>query len=343
MPVVAGPMYDPEGGWRHGWLQHDGARVVATGEDAPPERPVAHGYVLPAPVNAHTHVGDMVGRGVDIAGLTLAQVVAPPDGLKHRLLRDTPPATLLDGMRRALSEMDAAGCRTFMDFRERGVEGVRMLREAAKGTRQRPIALGRCLATFTDEEARAVLDAADGYGHSGLADAAWDVARRASALARAAGKRFALHFSEAAREDVERALDLEPDFVVHGVHCTEDDIERLAGERVPVVLCPRSNARFGPLPDVPAMMRAELPLAIGSDNAMFHPMDVLEDARMLAAKFPQLDARAFVDAAVLGGRLVLDGRVGPLLERGAETDVIVLSDEPLAPGARVVWRSWANA
>lgn len=337
---VAGSLYRPGEGWSQGWVLHDGARVVETGEGRAPQRPDAEGFVLPAPVNAHTHVGDRVARGVDVTRLTLAQVVAPPDGLKHRILRETPEPALLDGMRRALDELDAAGCRAFLDFREGGLRGVELLRKAAEGTPMRPVAMARCAGRFDEDEARAVLEAADGYGWSGLADA--EGAERAAALARGLRKRFALHFSEDKREDAARAADLRPDFVVHAVHCDEDDLAHLAAARVPVVLCPRSNARFGPLPDVPAMLRADLPLAVGSDNAMLQTLDVLPDVRLLGDRFPEVDARRFLDAAILGGRLVLT-REAPrdLWAKGAATDVVVLDADPLGEREpRVVWRSW---
>lgn len=333
MRCVAGPIYHPGEGWVHGWLLHDGARVVERGDGAPPRRPDAHGWLLPAPVDAHTHVGDRVARGVPLDGLTLAQVVAPPHGLKHRVLRETPEPTLVDGMRRALDELHAAGCRSFLDFRERGLRGVELLREAARGSPLRPVTLGRCEGPFDEDEARRVLDACDGYGWSGLADA--EGAERAAALCRRMGKRFALHFSEDKREDAGRALDLRPDFLVHAVRATEDDLAAIAAARVPVVLCPRSNARFGPLPDVPAMLRLGVRLAVGSDNAMFHPLDPLEDARLLAARFPDAPPGVFLDAATLGGRALLDPPAD---------DWVALDADPMGPRApRVTWRLWAPA
>ncbi|HWH08150.1 MAG TPA: amidohydrolase family protein [Candidatus Thermoplasmatota archaeon] len=332
MRCVAGPTYRPGEGWVDGWLLHDGGRVVRAGEGAPPQRSDVEGWLLPAPVNAHTHVGDRVARGVDVSGLTLAQVVAPPDGLKHRILRETPAPRLVDGMRQALAEMEAAGARACVDFREGGLRGVEMLREAAAGSGARPVALGRCAGPFGEDEARRVLEACDGYGWSGLADA--EGAERAAALCRRMGKRFALHFSEDKREDAGRALDLRPDFLVHAVRATEDDLRAIAAARVPVVLCPRSNLRFGPLPDVRAMARLGVALAVGSDNAMLQTLDVLEDVRTLRGRFPDVDPRVFLDAAVAGGRRILGA---------ADDDWVALDADPLGGRpSRVVWRSWTK-
>lgn len=256
----------------HAWIEGEG---FVEDEDV-------HGVVIPAPIDAHTHVGDRVGRGRDLAGFTLAQVVAPPDGLKHRLLRETPRDALVAGMRAALEEMLAGGTRTFIDFREQGVEGTRMLRDAAQGLPVRPIVMARCERGFDEAEAARVLAEADGYGWSGLADA--EGAERAASLCRRQGKRFALHFSEAAREDVGRALDLRPDLLVHATRCTREDLRAIADARVPVALCPRSNARFGAFPDWRAMLDEGVRLSLGSDNAMLHELGVLHDARLLAAR-----------------------------------------------------------
>lgn len=334
--VVAGHVWSPSGGFAEGWLRHDGARVVERGEGAPPEAPAARGLVLPAPVNAHTHVGDRVARGRDLRGLTLAQVVAPPDGLKHRILRETPREALLAGMRAAMRELGAAGARSFLDFREGGADGATLLREAAGGA-LRPRVLGRAGAAWEEDEMRRVLEVADGLGLSALADVKGDAPERAAAAARRAGKIFALHFSEDKREDVSRALALRPSFLVHATRCERADLRAIADAGVPIVLCPRSNALFGPLPDLPAMRELGIPLALGSDNAMFHELDVLQDARLLARAFPEASPDALL-AALAGG---------PLRERGDEDVVVLEGGDPRALWAgaappRVLWRSWGK-
>jgi len=315
-----------------GWLRHDGERIAARGEGAPPEEPAARGVILPAPLNAHTHVGDRVARGRDLRGLTLAQVVAPPDGLKHRILRETTRERLLDGMRLALLELEAAGCRTFMDFREGGPDGALLLREAAAGTALKPIIFGRVGGGWVEADVEAMLAIADGFGLSGLSDSKGDVPERASAISRRLGKRFALHFSEEKREDASRAVELRPDFIVHATHCTREDLAAFAAARIPIVLCPRSNALFGAFPDFAAMLDAGVPLALGSDNAMFHPLDSVLDARLLAQRYPRVPKDRIVEALV-----------GQPLRMASDEDVIVLSGDLFGhePPA-VVWRSWTK-
>ena len=88
--------------------------------------------ILPAFVNAHTHIGDSIAKEAG-GGLSLEELVAPPDGLKHRLLRAASRDDLVSAMARSLSFMQQAGTAACLDFREGDVEGVRMLADAAEG------------------------------------------------------------------------------------------------------------------------------------------------------------------------------------------------------------------
>lgn len=298
MTRLVGRVYRPGEGWSAGWIEHDGTTVLETG-DTPPARQMP--AILPAPVNAHTHVGDIVARGHDITGMTLAQVVAPPHGLKHRLLRADPPT--VETMRAAAREVASSGARAFVDFREGGPEGARLLREAAGSCAR---IFGRCAGAWDEAEARRVLESADGLGLSAMKDHPAGVPEAMAAFAHRQGKRFAMHLSEDAREDVDRALALAPEFVVHCVRAVRTDIRKLADADVPIVLCPRSNARFGPLPDVATMIAECATLALGSDNAMLQSLDVLDDARALVER--GVGVEAALDAAIAGGARVADGK-----------------------------------
>lgn len=331
MRCVAGVVWRPDVGATEGWILHDEGRVVDAGEGRAPQPPDVVGFVLPAPVDAHTHVGDRVGRGIDVRGKSLAEVVAPPDGIKHRLLRETPPEALEAGMRAAIAEARVAGARTLIDFREQGLEGLRLLRRAARGLDVRVVAMGRPAAGWDDAETDAVAREADGIGLSALGDVDSDAPERAAAAARRHGKRFALHLSEARREDVARALALRPDFIVHVASATDDDLRAIADAGVPVVTCPRSNARFGLRADAPKMLEMGVPLAIGSDNAMLHANDVLEDARTLAAWHPDVDHARWLEALTAGGARALGEEPRSWLRKGDPAAFIVLdAQDPLA-------------
>ena len=72
--------------------------------------------ILPAFVNAHTHIGDSIAKEAG-AGLSLDELVAPPDGLKHQLLREASTDEKVAAMRRSLQYMQAGGQAAFLEFR----------------------------------------------------------------------------------------------------------------------------------------------------------------------------------------------------------------------------------
>ena len=75
--VLAGRSFDP----MRGRVVVDDGRIEAVEETATTSTDI----VLPAFVNAHTHVGDSVAKEAAV-GLGLEEAVVPPDSLKHRRL-----------------------------------------------------------------------------------------------------------------------------------------------------------------------------------------------------------------------------------------------------------------
>ena len=168
--------------------------------------------VVPALVNAHTHIGDSVAKETG-RGLTLDEVVAPPDSHKHRILRSTPSEDKRAAMRRTVERMRSEGVGAFGDFREGGVEGIEDLRAATEDSPVRAFALG--------SGPPEVLDTADGYGASGARDDEfWE--EREEAWGR--GKPFGIHAGERDPDDIDGAFEYEPDFLVHMVHARVPDV-----------------------------------------------------------------------------------------------------------------------
>jgi cytosine/adenosine deaminase-related metal-dependent hydrolase len=97
---------------------------------------------------------------------------------------------------------------------------------------------------------------------------------------------------------------LGPDLLlVHGVHLTPRDRSLLAKSGTPLVLCPRSNEHIGgELPDVPALLRTGVRLALGTDSLGSCPdLDVLGDAALLREAFPDVDPVVWLQLATRGG------------------------------------------
>jgi len=228
-------------------------------------------------VNAHTHCGDY---GLDVPpGLSLEELVAPPDGLKHRYLTGLTENGLRDNIRR-FSEVSASyGSVSFIDFREGGAPGCRALRECSSEA----IILGRPVSKEYDpEEMHQILSAADGIGIPSISDMDQRYIESIADEVRRQNRILAIHASERIREDIDTILSLDPAFLVHMCEATDSDMAKCAEAEVPVVVCPTSNAYFGKIPPAARMLDNGVEISIGTDNGMLCEPDMIGEARALS-------------------------------------------------------------
>jgi len=291
---------------------------------------------LPGFVNAHTHVGDSFAFPAPKG--SVEDVVGPPDGYKHRMLRTVSRDAKLSAMTDAVEIMAATGTSTFIDFREEGLAGIMDLLSAVRTDMPRPIVLGRpARFPVSDQEIDEVLAGCDGLGLSALRDMDVTLAKRMASKARSAGRLFALHASEASREDVDTILDLHPDFVVHMTSATDDDVQTCADEGVPVVVCPRSNDFFGLDTKIPRLIAAGVDVALGTDNGMISRPDMLlemQAAHRLSGG--ALTPTQIVHLATFGGRKVLNAKGKITTGIGISDDLVVMDVRGLDPLGEVV-------
>ncbi|GAB3693483.1 amidohydrolase family protein [Halorubrum pallidum] len=310
--ILRGPDFDPV----------EGRVVVADGEIVRIDAATVDSddVILPAFVNAHTHIGDSIAKEAG-EGLGLDDLVAPPDGLKHRLLRSASRDEKVAAMARTLRYMESTGTGTFLEFREGGVEGVDALRDALAGEGVAfgeravdPVVFGR-----DDPD---VLDAADGYGASGARDADFDAVRSET---RAAGKLFGIHAGERDADDINPAMDLDPDFLVHMVHAEEIHLNRLADRGTPVVVCPRSNlvTNVG-VPPIRGLADRTT-VALGTDNVMLDSPSMFREMEF-AAKLSDLPAREVLRMATVNGATIA-GLDRGVIEEGRDADLLVLDGD----------------
>ncbi len=282
--------------------------------------------VLPAFVNAHTHLGDSIAKEAG-EGLTLEELVAPPDGLKHRLLRAADHEEVVDGIRRSLQFMAEGGTTACIEFREGDVEGVEAIRAAAADVEVDPVVLGR--------GSTAALEAADGFGASGADDA--DFTRERNATARA-DKLFGIHAGEVGPGDINPALDLEPDFLVHMIHAADLHLERVADSGIPVVVCPRSNvvtdAGMPPVRD----LLDRTTVALGTDNVFLNSPSMFREMEFTAKLFDVTSAEVLRTATRNGAEIA--GLDSGLVEEGRPADLLVLDgDSDNLAGAQDIRRA----
>ena len=343
--IVEGSVLDADG-VRSGYVRLRQGMVVEIGKSGTDsargrERRV-RGVVLPRPVNAHTHLADAVFDAEPPSG-PLAAIVRPPNGLKFRLLAETPPRAKQAAMRRTLRQMAREGQAAAVDFREEGVLGVKVLRAAARGTGVRVVALGRPLRRPVDpRELTELLSVADGIGLSSAREEDEIVRDTVARACRSSGKRYAQHASEERREPVDEFLKPRPDLLVHLTCATEEDLAAVARARVPVAVCPRARALFGRVPDLAMFLRAGVRLLLGTDNAMLQPPSMFRELAFayLACRLRKrpVDPQALVRAAFVEPWIWL-GESDRSRIRVGTTDPLVLRLPPNDPAYQVVARA----
>jgi cytosine/adenosine deaminase-related metal-dependent hydrolase len=302
----------------------EGRVVIADGEIVAIEEVETESddVIVPAFVNAHTHIGDSIAKEAG-GGLSLDELVAPPDGLKHRLLRSASREETVEAMARSLRFMESTGTGAFLEFREGGREGVAALRDALAGRGgAESIGARDVESVILGRGGSEVLEVADGYGASGARDGDFDEARNA---ARKAGKPFAIHAGERDDLDVNPAIDLDPDFLVHMVHAGELHLDRIEDRNTPVVVCPRSNlvTNVGVPPIRELAERTTV--ALGTDNVMLNSPSMFREMEF-AAKLADVPAAAVLRMATVNGAEIAGLDCG-VIEEGADGKLLVLDGD----------------
>jgi cytosine/adenosine deaminase-related metal-dependent hydrolase len=272
-------------------------------------------WIVPALFNAHTHLADTIAMDCGATG-DLAYLVTPPDGLKHRLLRQASRTDLVAGMRASMQGMTTGGIAGCADFREGGPEGVAALKEAASGLPVRTCIFGREGGEMTG----------DGLGISSARDVS-GLEQKVSA-ARRAGKKIAFHAGERDSDDVDAALAFDPDMIVHGTHATKEQLRLCAEKDIAIVICPRSNWTLGVAssshnPPLQLMKELGCTVWLGTDNVMFVPPDMFGEMSFVSTVYRE-DPRDILRSAVAGSALAGSPW---FISKGVQANLIVLDPE----------------
>lgn len=252
--------------------------------------------VAPCLINSHIHMGDSVAKDAG-DGQPINKIVKPPDGIKHRILNETPPEKLVESMRESMNYMLETGTTTFVDFREGGFEGVELIDEASRDIPIRKIVLGRH-DSFLDPEvetsavkktAKKLLKSCDGIGLSGFGEIRDDVAIAITDTCKKYGKISSIHAAEyhdvqekslrtTGNTEVQRALKTGFDLLVHLTSPIDNDLKFTGLNGVPVVSCPRSNGALSVgIPPIKEMMDNNIDVLLGTDNVMFNSPNMFQE------------------------------------------------------------------
>lgn len=318
---------------------------------------------IPALTNAHVHLRDAAVAEAAV-GQELEQAVIGPQSTRMQRLRAKGRTERASAMRRAVSEMGQFGIGLVGDFCDGGVEGVLETREATGGLPMDIVILGRLRAPQSPEAVRAnapltpsqkseldeLLDAADGFATATVndySDAAW---RHIRGKVRSLKKFISVHLAESAaqrvtslelcgRDDVTRALEIEPDQLVHLTQIVPEDLDLVIGSDIPVVACPRSNGAMGlGYPPIMQLLDAHHPVALGTDNVMLNSGNLWREVEYSAKAYRAIErssrapsSRELLKCIMAHGARAL-GREASLgsLEVGKRADFVIIRNALLS-------------
>ncbi|WP_455391750.1 amidohydrolase family protein [[Eubacterium] cellulosolvens] len=333
MAYVEGLIYQ-DSGFVKGYMEYAEGEIidVVVGSCPNPDGPLVKGVVIPLLTNCHTHLGDAIAYGRQMSG-DLESLVAPPDGLKFRILRESTPEDLISAMHRAMERMLSTGTGTFIDFREEGTVGVELLTKSVSKLPIQALIMGRPKELrYSKEELACLLPMVDGIGLSSLTDWEYSEIEKIATEVKRKGKLLALHASERTHEDLDKILKLRPDFLVHMTYGSDSDFETLAALEIPIVLCLRSNIFFKNIPNIPKMLEKDVALVLGTDNAMFNSPNLFKELEIgfkLANRFGQVSPKEMFKMITLNLKKILNPKYYISLAPGTQSNFMVL-DIPFA-------------
>lgn len=250
--------------------------------------------VCPTFLNGHTHIGDSIIKDEGY-GLSLGEMVKPPNGVKHKALANAEDGEIIDAMKKSMWDMFESGTTHFIDYREGGIKGVELLRKASKNLLVTPVILGRDDSFYGQNPdlrkvkiaIRKLLKLADGIALSGFGEISDEVASLITSECRKAGKISSIHVAESMhlqddslrdfnKTEIQRGVDADFDQLVHCTNPRNNDLELIKNSNV--VVCPRANATLnvGVAPLNEMFSKGIKPL-LGSDNLMLNSPNLFRE------------------------------------------------------------------
>jgi cytosine/adenosine deaminase-related metal-dependent hydrolase len=331
MDFVSGEILT-KNGFKSGYIGFEGKKIVETGKGDSPKIPICKGLIIPTFVNAHTHIGDsfIKEKNIDLPK-NIEELVAPPNGFKHKLLREASDIEIIEGMKKSIKTMIENGTKYFCDFRENGILGIKQLKTALSLNKISSIILSRPGSLKYDKnEVDILLKNSDGIALSSISDWDYSELQKIAKNTREKNKIFALHASERVREDIDDILDLKPNFLVHMIKAQESDLERVNENNIPTVVCPRSNSFYGLKPNFRLMKKVGVNLLLGTDNAMLNSPVILDEIHYVKSVTRDFSTFELLFMTTYGARKALNLDCD-ILGPNSRADFMVLDKKSLKP------------
>jgi len=255
--------------------------------------------IIPSLINSHIHIGDSFAKEKGY-NKNLTEVVAPPDGIKHKLLSNTPTDVQIQGILKTAEDLLRNGITCFIDFRERGLEGIDLLKKTLSNFPIDNLLLGR----FEDkDQVCPVYDHADGIGLVTYRQMTSSIFEELKKCREGERKKIACHCAENIRDGflIKKIIDEGlVDILVHGTQLNEEDLEKIKAHNLSLIICPRCNGYFGVgFPPISAILKLKMPIAIGTDNVMANSPDLFEELRYLHRISRVIDNQQLIEAKTL--------------------------------------------
>ena len=326
--------------------------------------------LIPGLINSHTHIGDSVAKDLGL-NKDVDSKINPIFGMKQKILRETPPKKLIQFMRKTAQSMIKKGITCFVDFREGGLDGVFMAKNALDGIPIRSVILGRIekyqskdqikknlsMSDHYKKELKFLLEHSDGLGISGSNENSDSFLKEFSKTK----KIRAIHCAETKQSasksrlmtkktEVQRGLLLKPHFLIHMTYATKSDLRSAAKKTNGIVVCPRANASLAEgIPDVTEMLKMKCNITIGTDNVMINSPDLFREMDFLwkvtmGINQKRIDPKKIVKMTTVNAGKLLGKKIGCIKE-GYLADAVFIKKkdvdlDPLGdPYAAIVHRA----
>ena len=276
----------------------DDGKIVEIGKDSREGKiiDVDGAVVCPSFINAHMHIGDSIIKDEGYS-LSLSEMVKPPNGVKHKALDNVDDEVLMSAMMDTMWEMVQNGITHFIDYREGGIGGVKLLKKVSAEIPIKPIILGRDDSFYgvdpdlkkVKKAVRKLLRIADGIAPSGFGEVTDDVARIIVDECNKQDKISSIHVAESESNQLESfdkfdkteiARGVESDFnqLVHLTNPKFNDLDLVSKSNQNVVVCPRANATLnvGVVP-LNKMLDMGIKPLIGTDNVMLNSPNMFRE------------------------------------------------------------------
>ncbi len=322
-----------------GYLKIQNGKIKEIKSGKPPKEGIDlnKSFILPPLINSHTHLGDSVAKSI-YEGKKQSDVVGR-EGEKFTKLRNASDYEKIRSMKNEIEEMKRSGTLTHIDFREGGLEGVKLLKKA-QSNKVNSVILSR---PKESTDYKTLIDKSDGIGFPSLNSYPQEEITKISEMANEKNKLLSFHVSETekAREnslkkhgksEIEKSLEYNPSFLIHGTHASKEDLNLLAEEEKPLVMCPKANCLLNDgIPPIKEALDSNVELFLGTDNVSVNPPNIFRELSfawsILRAKSSQTgskEAKELLKSVTTNPMEAIDSPLKPISE-GNKASFIILS------------------